>query len=136
MHTAMLWLGLGILFLLFGGARLLPWWTRSDAVLALVFALVIFGGAGARTNVPLLTRPGFLLLGEASYAMYILHIPMRFWWKIGREAIGIGLPNRLDLALYFCVVVAVSILVFRHVETPLRRRIGKQKPPVMPGVVV
>ena len=136
MHTAMLWLGLGILFLLFGGARLLPWWTRSDAVLALVFALVIFGGAGARTNVPLLTRPGFLLLGEASYAMYILHIPIRFWWEIGREAIGIELPNWLDFALYFCAVVAVSILVFRHVETPLRRRIGKQKPPVMPGVVV
>ena len=105
-------------------------------MLALVFALVIFGGAGARTNVPLLTRPGFLLLGEASYAMYILHIPIRFWWEIGREAIGIELPNWLDFALYFCAVVAVSILVFRHVETPLRRRIGKQKPPVMPGVVV
>ena len=98
-------------------------------MLALVFALLIFGGAGAGTSVPLLTRPGFLLLGEASYAMYILHIPMRFWWKIGREAIGIGLPNRLDLALYFCVVVAVSILVFRHVETPLRRRFGNQKTP-------
>lgn len=127
MHTAMLRAGVCILLLLFGGMHLFPWWTRSEAILALVFALIIFGGAGAGHPARLLARPGFVQLGEASYAMYILHIPLRFWWDFGQDMVGFRFLPWLSFLLYFVMVVVVSILVYRHIETPLRHWINGQK---------
>lgn len=125
-HAAMQWAGICILLLLFAGTRLFPWWMRSDAVLVLVFALIIFGGAGAGAA-RLLARPGFVLLGEASYAMYILHIPLRFWWDVGQDMMGFRFQPWLSFLLYFVFVVVVSVVVYRHVEMPLRRWINKQE---------
>jgi peptidoglycan/LPS O-acetylase OafA/YrhL len=126
MHAAMLWAGICLLLLLFGGTRLFPWWTRSEAVLVLVFALIIFGGAGAGAA-RLLGRPGFVLLGEASYVMYILHIPLRFWWDTGQDMVGFRFQPWLSFLLYFVLVVVVSVVVYRHFEMPLRRWINKQE---------
>lgn len=124
-QTAMLWGGICLLLLLFGGMRWFPWWMRSEAVLVPVFALVIFGGAGAGSR--LLAWRGFVLLGEASYAMYILHIPLRFWWDAGQDMVGFRFQPWLSFLLYFVLVVVVSIVVYRHVETPLRHWINEQK---------
>jgi peptidoglycan/LPS O-acetylase OafA/YrhL len=123
-HAAMLWLGIGLTVLAFAGRSVLPWWTHSDAVLVPAFALMIFGGAGATTGAPILASAAMVLLGESSYAMYILHIPIRFWSEVFLTAAGIELSPRYYLALYFTTVVVVSVLVFRHVETPLRRWIS------------
>jgi peptidoglycan/LPS O-acetylase OafA/YrhL len=123
-HTAMLWLGIGLTVLAFAGRSVLPWWTHSDAVLAPAFALMIFGGAGATIGAPILASAAMVLLGESSYAMYILHIPIRFWSEVFLTAAGVELSPRYYLVLYFTTVVVVSVLVFRHVETPLRRWIA------------
>ena len=125
LHAAMLGVGMALLVVIFGAASMLPSWTRSDAALAPVFALVIFGGAGAASVVPLLTLPVFLLLGEASYAIYILHIPLRYCWEILVEAVlGMSLSPWLNFPLYFGFVVLVSLAVFRQVETPMRKWIA------------
>ena len=125
LHAAMLGIGVVLIVLIFGGAWMLPGWTRSDPVLALVFALIVFGGAGAASTFPLLTRPIFILLGEASYSIYILHIPLRYCWETLADAVpGLrGMPW-LNLPLYFGFVVLVSVVVFRVVETPLRQWIA------------
>jgi peptidoglycan/LPS O-acetylase OafA/YrhL len=125
LHSAMLGVGVGLLVLIFAGAWLLPSWMRSDTVLVPIFALVIFGGAGAGSSVKLLTLPIFLLLGEASYSMYILHIPLRHCW----ETLIAGVPELslapwLHFLLYFGFVVLVSVVVFRQVETPMRKWIA------------
>ena len=81
LHAAMFYLGVGLLAIVFCFDWLLPWWTRSDAVLVSLFALIIFGGARPTGAGTLLTLPVFVLLGEASYSMYILHAPLRHWWE-------------------------------------------------------
>jgi peptidoglycan/LPS O-acetylase OafA/YrhL len=121
---AMFGVGVIAVIALFAFAWLLPWWTRSDAVLILLFALIILGGARPSGTRALLAMPAFVLLGEASYAIYILHIPLRLWWDIVCELLGLSLPEGLNFALYFALVVAASIATFRHVETPLRRWIA------------
>ena len=107
---------------------MLPEWTRSSPVLALIFALIVFGGAGATNVATPFTLPVFVLLGEASYSIYILHIPLRIWWQaLVNDVLGLSFPPWLSFSLYFGFVVIVSVAVFRHVETPLRKRIaGRQ----------
>jgi peptidoglycan/LPS O-acetylase OafA/YrhL len=124
LHAAMLGIGVALLVLIFGGAWLLPSWMLSDAVLAPIFALVIFGGAGAGSSVKPLTSPLFILLGEASYSMYILHIPLRYCWDNLIDALRLSLTPWLNYPLYFGFVVVVSVVVFRQVETPLRKWIA------------
>jgi peptidoglycan/LPS O-acetylase OafA/YrhL len=128
LHTAMLCVGGGVLVLLFGYSGMLPWWTRSDAALAFIYALVIFGGAGASSAGTLLALPVCVLLGEASYSIYILHIPLRLWWETFADgALGLSLPPWLNFLCYFGVVTVASVISFRHVETPLRRLIAGRR---------
>lgn len=125
LHAAMLGIGVALTVLIFGGAWMLPGWTRSDPALVLVFALIVFGGAGAADTLPLLTRPTFVLLGEASYSMYILHIPLRVCWDNLANAVpGLSGMPWLNFPLYFGFVVFVSVVMFRVVETPLRQWIA------------
>lgn len=113
--------------LAFAGRLVPPWWTHSDAVLVPAFALMIFGGASATDRATVLASATMVLLGEASYAMYILHVPVRFWWELLMPATGGGLPPWLYVVLYFLVVVGVSVLVFRCVGTPMRRWIAGKR---------
>lgn len=127
-YAAMLGVGACLLMLIFGGAWLLPAWTRSGAMLVPIFALVVLGAAGAGSAVPVLTRPVFMLLGEASYAIYILHIPLRYIWETTAGALlGRALWPWMDFLLYFVFVVLVSVVTFRHVERPLRQWIAGER---------
>ena len=109
---------------LFALASWLPWWSRSDAVLLPLFALVILGGASPDAGPRLLGRPALQRLGEASYALYILHLPLRLWWDVGLVSLGLEPPEGLSFVLYFAFVTAASLLVLDRVETPLRRWIA------------
>jgi peptidoglycan/LPS O-acetylase OafA/YrhL len=137
LHAAMFGIGLALTVLIFGGAWILPGWTRSDPALALVFALIVFGGAGAAGTFPLLTRPTFILLGEASYSMYILHIPLRICWDNLADTVpGLSGMPWLSFPLYFGFVVLVSVVVFRVVETPARKWIAGRVEPVHPAGIL
>lgn len=109
------------------GLRELPLWLRSDAVLAPLYGLVIVGAVDTR---PLVLRwlawPVMIFLGEVSYSIYILHIPLGFWWGKLLDLININLPPVVDFALYAAFVVLASGLCFRFVETPARRWINRQ----------
>ena len=111
---------------LFAAASWLPWWTRSDAALMPLFAVAILAGATPAPARGLLAHPALQRLGEASYALYILHLPLRLWWDIALLALGIELPEALSFVLYFAVATVASLAVLRWVETPLRRRIAGQ----------
>lgn len=126
-HTALLALGAAALLLIFGCSRMLPWWTRSDAALAPLFAALVFGGARAEGLAAPLARPGFVLLGEASYAIYVLHVPLLLMWDNALGALTLDLPYGLGCAVYFAVVCVVSIGVLRYLETPMRSWIAGRR---------
>jgi peptidoglycan/LPS O-acetylase OafA/YrhL len=86
---------------------------------ALIIGLALGGGLPARV---LSTRMA-MHLGKASYSMYILHIPLlwwykRFWWSQPRY-----LTQTVSAMVYLAGVVIISAVVSRLVEEPANRRI-------------
>lgn len=76
---------------------------------AILIGLALGGGAAARA----LSSRLVVYLGQASYAMYILHVPMLWWylrWTRGASA-----------SVFLAAVIAVSALVYRFVEEPANR---------------
>ena len=71
----------------------------------LLIGLALGGGIGARA---LSTRP-VVYLGKSSYAMYILHVPILWWYLRWHGA---------SAALFIALVIAVSALVYRFFEEP------------------
>jgi peptidoglycan/LPS O-acetylase OafA/YrhL len=64
-------------------------------------------------------------LGDASYALYVLHVPVILWlFVIGEKVVHRSLLDEPAVVLETMVgVVALSVLVFRGLEAPLRRRL-------------
>lgn len=76
---------------------------------ALLIGLALGGGAAARA----LGSGLAVYLGKASYAMYILHVPM-LWWYLRWTPKASG-------SVFLAAVIAVSALVYRFVEEPANR---------------
>lgn len=72
----------------------------------LVLGLALGGGAIAR----FLSTATAQYLGQISYAMYILHIPLLWWYG-----------NHTSSLIYIAGVIAVSALAFEFVEKPANR---------------
>jgi peptidoglycan/LPS O-acetylase OafA/YrhL len=72
----------------------------------------------------LASRP-LVVLGEASYALYLLHVPLFYWvagWSQRRVGVNI-LDDAASAIVVVVLVVAVSVVVHRLVE---RRLVGGQ----------
>jgi len=100
-----------------------PFLMLHSGLLDPLFAMLIVSVAydqGVLTRV--LGSPVFVLLGEASYALYLLHVPA--WDALARFA---GVPNLLPWGFpaFVALVTAISVLVFRVFEEPMRHRIRR-----------
>lgn len=97
---------------------------KQSGLLAPAFALIILhlahgGGVAARV----LSTPFFRVLGESSYALYILHVPVVLWCAFVFKGVA-GQSMLEQPAVMVPVLVGVqgvAYLVFRSVESPLRR---------------
>lgn len=74
-----------------------------------LIGLALGGGIVARA----LSTPVAVFLGKASYAMYILHIPI-IWWYL-------RFARTFSAALYLALVIAISAAVYFFVEEPANR---------------
>lgn len=88
----------------------------SVTILFCVLILQLCCGDNKLTQ--LLSSPTLMLLGGASYALYILQGPIREWMRL-------LLPKPMDSILNPFVLVVVSILVFYFVEEPARKGIQR-----------
>jgi peptidoglycan/LPS O-acetylase OafA/YrhL len=124
--TALVLAGLAYFLIIIAAWPRIPYPILHDAALTPAFAALIYGLALRPSWSQVLEVPPLVLLGDASYSFYLLHgylIGMVFqpngqpqhvsWWKI---AAGLLLP------------IAVSIAVYKWIESPARRKLlGKKK---------
>lgn len=93
---------------------------RPLNVLALL-GLALGGGWVARA----LSTPVAEYLGKASYSLYILHVPILWWYsKWAMEGIlpwSLHLPRGVTATLYVALVIAASAVSFELVEMPANR---------------
>jgi peptidoglycan/LPS O-acetylase OafA/YrhL len=96
----------------------------GKGVLTLFFALLVYALAlGGGPLAWLLSRSWMVSLGEASYALYILHHPVLHWtFATGVLMFSIRSPHSLPFYLVSAsIAVGVSLLSHRLIELPARR---------------
>lgn len=105
----------------------LPMVLLNQVILDPLFALLIYtlafgvGPLAAFFALPLMRR-----LGEASYALYILHWPTWGWLNQAlRPVLPYFTASRLFFAVYLCVAIGLAVLSLRFVEQPARRAIRR-----------
>ena len=100
----------------------------NQAVLTLPFAAIIWYLAYDRGWISkALALPTLILLGEASYSLYLIHIVVKqYFYRIG----GIFFLTRADsIPLALSIIVGsifASIIIFKKIEKPARRWIVKR----------
>lgn len=95
--------------------------TANSSLLAPLFACFVLALATARTPVvSMLSWPPFVKLGEASYSLYILQIPL---FELLKPAIGFndGRIAPQGLLVFMVVLSAFSIVTFLIIERPFMR---------------
>lgn len=107
-----------------------PYMFAFDGGLSLIFALLIYEIASADNAMTrMLGSPFLVLLGEASYGVYLLHYPM-WQWAARLLPHYFPIPGGYTTScgvfgLYVVVLILVSVGVHLTVERPLRRRLRR-----------
>jgi len=111
--------------LILSQAGRIPYPLVHNGLLLPLYALLIIGLAvGGGWPARWLSHPVLLLLGNASYAMYILHAPLYAWLDIFfRRALHREPSDMVWFFSYLAVVISVACLFFHFVEEPLHRRL-------------
>lgn len=96
------------------------WSLSFDAATRLAATAIVIGLAcGGGWLVRALSARRVLALGEASYAIYILHVPLLWWFE--RSTAYHRLPSVAAGVLFVGEVIALSLLVSRWLEKPANR---------------
>lgn len=91
------------------------------SVFILPFALLIVAlASGPSWLGVLLEMPGLVLLGEASYALYMIHWPVTTFLRMGYLG---ALAGPWVHGLFLLATVALSLACYRWFEVPWRRRL-------------
>jgi peptidoglycan/LPS O-acetylase OafA/YrhL len=110
-------IGTSCLIVILKFSYIFPMLLLHDGLLFPIFGCIILGlASGNNLITQALSLPFLVLLGEASYALYLLHIPIWHWMI------------QLDLArytstypLYLAMCIILSIFSFYKLEVPLRK---------------
>jgi peptidoglycan/LPS O-acetylase OafA/YrhL len=104
-----------------------------DTLLRLANGTLVFGLATLQIG----QARGFwssatMIGGKASYAMYVLHIPLLWWYK--RSSLYQALPPVTAGLVFLAIVILLSIVISRWYEGPanvlVRRMLSRVKPEV------
>ena len=94
--------------------QVLPGAIDLNSALRPLNALLLVGfGLGGGLAARALSSKFAVYLGKSSYAMYILHVPILWWYLRWSHA--------ASAAVYVGVVIAVSALVYKFIEEPANR---------------
>jgi peptidoglycan/LPS O-acetylase OafA/YrhL len=119
---------LGIVLLVLTNSSRVPYPIMNNGLLLGPFALLILALAAGRGFLAgFLSSPAMILLGEASYALYILHVPVHSILRRIVPVDGFLAPQSTGfLIVYLIGSVVVAILVLKAVEEPARRALRRK----------
>jgi peptidoglycan/LPS O-acetylase OafA/YrhL len=105
-----------------GPGSALPYLLLHNGLVDPLFALLIYSlASGEGPLAAVLSLPAMVGLGEASYALYILHIPLWDWMTYALSRLHIA-PGFVAMSLlHLGMAIGLAILTLRVVEQPARR---------------
>jgi peptidoglycan/LPS O-acetylase OafA/YrhL len=119
--------------LLFGSLLLIvaiSWARPVDPAYLLLnplFAVMVFALASPpRRRASILAQPALLTLGEASFSLYMIHVPLMNLYSVLAPPVWAGW-------LLATATVGMSILIFKQYETPARRLVKRVLTPAILG---
>lgn len=124
-NLAWLLVGLGLISAALSARRYAPDlvgnFSLDIGLLAPFFLIVILTLALDTSRIArALSHPWLVLLGDASYALYILHSPIRWLIERALELTGSSLSYAAMYSLYAPGVIILSVIVFLRIERPAR----------------
>lgn len=113
--------GLVILALMAWPANLFSAWSW-DVAYAVPSVALIFGLAVAPSSrfARVLSLPALVLLGESSYAFYLIHQPMIEYLGAGRWGLGLSMSTVAYEALTLGIIICLAIGLHLGIERPAR----------------
>jgi peptidoglycan/LPS O-acetylase OafA/YrhL len=100
-------------------------WLDLNSALRPLNALALIGLAyGGGFVAKALSVRAVEYLGEASYSMYILHVPLLWWYGNGGLK-HLSLPPQPAAVIYIVTVIAVAMLSFELVEKPASQSVRR-----------
>ena len=124
--AAISWGSLLLIGVILGAGWKLPAQLVHKGLLAPAFAALIFSLASGRGALAAALGHRIMVrLGEASYSVYLLHLPLQgVALAINSMTLRIPVASWTFLAADFAVTIAVSFLALDYVETPYRKSIA------------
>jgi peptidoglycan/LPS O-acetylase OafA/YrhL len=116
-------------FLVFDG--LVPSAVFSNGIFAPFLVLVLIGLA--RSTSRIWSLPFFVRLGDASYSLYLLHIPI-FLWAVAIDRKSFQLQEHsfgVFLTVYLVVAIGASLGSLKYIEQPCRQFIRRRLAPTL-----
>lgn len=117
--------GLAVAGLVLAQAGSIPYPLAHNGLLLPPYACLILGLAFAGGPVArwMAWKP-LVYLGNASYSMYILHVPVQAWLQVpARRLLGWEPRGLTWILLYSAAVILLSCLFFHFIEEPAHRRL-------------
>ena len=116
---------LGFVLLMLSLREFMPAFPRTfsldTGLLAPFFLIIILALATDMTRLSQgLSHPWLILLGDSSYALYILHVPFR--WILERILADMGSTIRYEVMylVYAPVTILICVFVYKYIERPAR----------------
>lgn len=106
----------------------IPYPVLHTSLLAPAFAAIVYGLALQPRWVGFLNVRPMVLLGDASYSLYLLHSTILGMYFFDPKSGGIRTNSLSSILLAIAIICAISLLVYRFIEEPARRKLrGKKK---------